>query len=91
MSLHSSYEELLKDQDWTGLATTLHIDLRDLSSVMDIYMPEDDGLMRTILLELRKTWFEIEESLPDWRDKSSAWSPTEALRQEYQEIAKSFP
>lgn len=81
--LHNSIDSLLKLGEFQELAKIISGDLNDLSSIIPLELLKEEALMRAILLDLKKRWFDIPE-IDNMQRPPSTWHASKELKKEIQ-------
>lgn len=77
-NVHSPIDNLIAEENFPESAKTIYNDVAELGNIMPVEMYEEEQLMRAVLLELKDSWFEIEEG-EDYEIKAFSWIPKQAL------------
>ena len=84
-NLHNFINNLIVDGNFPEIANTIYNDFAELGIIMPVEMCEEEQFMQAVLLELRDSWFDIEEG-EDYEIQPFTWIPTQALIAEWKAL-----
>lgn len=80
-ALHNNIDTILKNGKFQQLAEMISSDLNDLSSIIPLDLQHEEALLRAILLDLKKRWFQIPED-DMIEPPPDEWYPSEEIKAE---------